>query len=84
MPLSPTRSVTVTPSDTVPLPQVYNRTSPFPALCLVALPCSRSAPAHQRRRPRPARPVGRVRPAPPPAAPDINHSSMYGSWQEIS
>ncbi|WP_399211352.1 hypothetical protein [Streptomyces sp. SLBN-31] len=28
--------------------------------------------------------VGRVRPASPPAAPDINHSSMYGSWQEIS
>ncbi|WP_097248587.1 hypothetical protein [Streptomyces sp. 1222.2] len=28
--------------------------------------------------------VGGVRPVPPPTAPDINHSSMYGSWQEIS
>ncbi len=54
MPLRPARSMTVTRSDTVPLPQGYNRTSPFPALCL----------------------VGRVRTASPPAAPDINHSSM--------
>jgi fatty-acid desaturase len=37
MPLSPTRSTTVTPSDTVPLPQGYDGTSPFPALCLLAL-----------------------------------------------
>lgn len=93
MPLSPTTSTTVTPSDTVPLPQGYDRDVPLPGAvprrpdpALVRRERAQPPPRrpHQRRRPRPARPVGRVRSASPPAAPDINHSPMYGSWQEIS